>query len=182
MIMAQATVFRGAIEFFQRLGIYDVVLPFLLVFTIVFAILERTKVLGTVDGQPKKNLNAMAAFVMSFLVVASTEMVRTINMATANIVLLLLVLVSFLLLVGTFHPEGKAFALEKGWQSAFIWVMLIGVALIFLNALGWLDELFSWIRVNWNTDVLGSIILIILIIAFIGYITRGEKPKKTESK
>ena len=39
-----ATPFREILEFFTRIGVFDVVLPFLLVFTIVFALLERTKV------------------------------------------------------------------------------------------------------------------------------------------
>ncbi len=40
------TVFRSAISFLNDIGLYDVVLPFLLVFTLVFAILEKTKLLG----------------------------------------------------------------------------------------------------------------------------------------
>ena len=42
-----SSVFANAIQFLDRLGVYDVLLPFILVFAIVFAILERTKVLGT---------------------------------------------------------------------------------------------------------------------------------------
>ena len=41
------TAFGSVIVFFQDLGMYDVVLPFLLVFAIVYAILEKTKVFGT---------------------------------------------------------------------------------------------------------------------------------------
>ena len=36
-----ASVLGNTIEFFTRFGMFDVVLPFLLVFTIVFAILEK---------------------------------------------------------------------------------------------------------------------------------------------
>ena len=36
-----ANVFRDVIVFFGDIGIYDVVLPFLLVFTIIFAIFEK---------------------------------------------------------------------------------------------------------------------------------------------
>ena len=53
------TVLGGVLDFFKELGIYDVVLPFILVFTIMFAILERTKIFGT-EGEKKftkKNLN-----------------------------------------------------------------------------------------------------------------------------
>ena len=68
--MVEETVFRGIIGFLEQIGIYDVILPFLLVFTIIFAILEKTKVLGTetIEGKryTKKNINAMVAFVISF--------------------------------------------------------------------------------------------------------------------
>ncbi|MDP7506475.1 MAG: hypothetical protein QF362_03470, partial [Candidatus Woesearchaeota archaeon] len=61
--MAQESAFREALIFFGEIGIYDVVLPFLLVFTIIFAILEKTKVFGMeeVDGVKvtRKNLNAI---------------------------------------------------------------------------------------------------------------------------
>ena len=66
-----ATQFREIINFFDNIGIFDVVLPFLLVFTIVFALLERTKVFGVEDIEgkkyTKKNLNSVAAFVIAFL-------------------------------------------------------------------------------------------------------------------
>ena len=107
--MAEESVFRSVLSFFTDIGIYDVILPFLLVFTIVFAILEKTKVLGTeeIEGKKytKKNLNSMVAFVMAFLVVASAQLVRIINETMANIVLLLLISVSFLLLIGSFYRE-----------------------------------------------------------------------------
>ena len=38
-----ATVLGNALDFLKELGVYDVLLPFILVFTIMFAILERTK-------------------------------------------------------------------------------------------------------------------------------------------
>ena len=67
------TVLGGVLGFFRELGVYDVLLPFILVFTITFAILERTKLFGTEKDSKnvdhtKKNLNAMVAFVVAFLV------------------------------------------------------------------------------------------------------------------
>src|SRR3990167_8054724 len=98
-----ASSFRQIIDFFQKMGMYDVILPFLLVFTVVFAILEKTKVFGMeeIDGKkyPKKNLNAMASFVTAFLVVASTELVRIISDSVAQAVVVLFMAVLFLLLV-----------------------------------------------------------------------------------
>ena len=44
--MTEATVFGGVIVFLEKLGVYEIILPFLLVFTMVFAILEKTRVYG----------------------------------------------------------------------------------------------------------------------------------------
>ena len=80
-----ASAFRNVIEFFEEIGLYDVVLPFLLVFTVVFAMLEKSRVLGydEINGEkvPKKNLNSMVAFVIAFLTIASTKVVAVINEA-----------------------------------------------------------------------------------------------------
>ena len=39
--------FGGALDFMNKVGVFDVVLPFLLVFTLIFAFLEKTKVFGS---------------------------------------------------------------------------------------------------------------------------------------
>ena len=103
--------FRGALEFFEDIGIYDVILPFLLIFTIVFAILEKTKVFGTeeIEGTKysKKNLNAMASFVISFMVVASSQLVEIITEVSSHVIILLLVSIFFLILVGSSKSRAK---------------------------------------------------------------------------
>ncbi len=185
--MAEETVFGGVIEFFEELGIYDVVLPFLLVFTIIFAILEKTRILGIeeIEGKKytKKNLDAMVAFVVAFLVVASTKLVSVINKALANIVLLLLLAVFFLLLVGSFAKEGEREFLAGGWKTVFMIVMFIGIVFVFLDALDWLGPFWRYLSRHWGTRWISSLIMIIAIILFIWYITKGEKaaaPAKKE--
>ena len=95
-----ATPFRQVLDFFDSIGLFDVVLPFLLVFTIVFAILEKTKVLGQeeIEGKKytKKNLNAIAAFSIAFLVIASSQLVEIITTVSANAVIVLFLSVLFL--------------------------------------------------------------------------------------
>ncbi len=185
--MAEETVFRGVIELFGELGIYDVVLPFLLIFTIVFAIFEKTKILGVekVDGTEytKKNLNSIVAFVISFLVIASTQLVAIINQVMANIVLLLLLAVSFLLLVGVFFTD-KEFSLENfpGWLKFFMIFMFIGVVVVFLDALNWLQTIFDLFTNNWPAEWAAAIVFMAVIVGFIWFITKDEKPAKKEKK
>jgi len=185
--MAEESVFRGVLVFFNKIGIYDVVLPFLLVFTIVFAILDKTRVLGTeeIGGKKysKKNLNAIAAFVTAFLVVASTKLVAVINKALANIVLLLLLVVFFLLLIGAFFKEGEGvFLKEGGWRTLFMTIVFVGIVLIFLDALNWLSPFWDFLKEHWETQWVASLILLIFIILFIWYITRGERPAEKKEE
>jgi hypothetical protein len=199
--------FKGVVSFLEQVGVYDVVLPFLLVFTIVFAILEKTKVLGTeeIEGKryTKKNLNAIMAFVIGFLVVASTNLVKIINQSMANVVLLLLLSVSFLLLIGSFFKEEEfPVFLEKGpWRTMFMVIMFAGIVIIFLNSFtvetdfieagsivcnagaSWLMCGWTWLTMHWQTNFVATILLLVGIVVFMKFIVGGsEKPaaKKEE--
>lgn len=186
--MAQETIFSGVIEFLNRLGVYDVILPFLLVFTIVFAILEKTKVLGVDEIQgvkySKKSINAIVAFVISFLVVASTNLVRVINEAIANIVLLMIIIIMFLMLIGTMFGD-KEVTLENypGWIKFFMIIIFIGIVVIFLQALGWLEVVLGFLILYYDLDWVATLILLLIIIGFMWYVTReGKAPKKEKTE
>ena len=187
---SEQSTFRGVIDFFHVLGIYDVILPFLLIFTVFFAILEKTKVFGTEKVgdtvYTKKNLNAMTAFIVSFFVVASTRLVAVINEFLANVVLLLLLIVMFLVLVGSFYRESEDVFLGGRWRAWFMAIILIVIILIFFHAIptngsNWLEVGWVWIVNNWNTNVIASIILLIVIVIIMALITKEKKaPKKKE--
>lgn len=190
--MAEESVFRGAISFFDKLGIYDVVLPFLLVFTIMFAILEKTSILGVVKAggveYSKKNLNAMVAFIVAFIVIASSKLVTAINESLGRIFLLLLVSISFLLLIGSFYHHEEKVLLEGGWRKMFMVLMFIGVILIFMDSIkldsgeSWLEWLWTFLKGNWAANYTASIILIIVFILAILFITWERKPKESKKK
>ena len=181
-------------DFFNKLGIYDVVLPFLLTFSIFFAILERTKVLGTEksegpaggDVTTKKNLNAIVAFCAAFFVIASSKLVTIIHEGLANIVLLLLVVISFMVLIGVFHSEKDEVLLKDGWKTMMMVLMFIGVILIFAHAIKtddgtpWLEYAYDYIVDNFDSIAVSSIILAIITIGLMVWLTKGETQKPKE--
>jgi len=185
-----ASAFRNVIEFFEEIGLYDVVLPFLLIFTIVFAILEKTRVFGaeTIDGKEysKKNLNSITAFVIAFFVIASSKLVEIITTVSSYTVILLMLSVLFLLLVGSFMKEGEGGFLQGNWNYFFMIMMFVGIVLIFIYALGWWDVMWGFFRFETGGEVVGSIILLAIIVLFIWYIVKGEPhtngAKKEEKK
>jgi len=195
--MTEHTVLGNVISFFERIGIYDVVLPFLLTFTIVFAIFEKSKILGIEKIEEKeytkKNLNAMAAFVVAFMVVASSKLVETITRISSNVVVLVLLGVFFMLLVGTFWaPKEKDkepwAALTGGWKTTFMIIMFLGIVVIFLDAIqteagiSWLDQLFNYLGDFWTSTAVAAIILIILLIVFVWAMVKEPKHAEEEEK
>ena len=186
---SSATPFREVINFFDQIGLFDVVLPFLLVFTVVFAILEKTKVLGTEKHEgheyTRKNLNAIASFVIAFLVIAAKELVEVINKTVANAVIVLFFSVLFLMLVGSFHKEGEPMHLQGGWKIAFMIIVFLAIAGIFLDAIKtsdgrtWLQRLGDFSG-SGSDELAGSLILLGLIVAFIIYAVK-EPSKETPS-
>jgi|TARA_B100001964_G_C14238698_1_gene603825 hypothetical protein len=193
--MAQESAFREALIFFGEIGIYDVVLPFLLVFTIIFAILEKTKVFGMeeVDGVKvtRKNLNAITSFVIGFMVIASSRLVEIITDISSQVVILLMLSIFFLLLVGSFYNAEDfkdGVFLNKPWNIIFMIIMFIGIITIFLQAIktksgeSWLEWFWRFMSTHWSSKAVASVILLVVIIGFMFYITKGEKKPKSSKK
>jgi hypothetical protein len=190
-----ASNFRETLMLFERLGVYDVILPLLLVFTIVFAILEKTMVLGYEKiGDKKysrKNLNSMIAFVSALLVVGSTKLVSMINETVSNTVLLLLMSVLFLILVGSFQKQtDEGVFLEGQWKNLFMVIMFVGIVLIFLNSFklasgeSVLMSIFTGIGKGMtsggtlNGDVVTTVVMFAVMIGAILFVTSSGKKKE----
>ncbi len=198
--MVQETVFRQTLTFLDKIGVYDVILPFLLVFTIMFAILEKTRVLGEdkiKKGEheykySKKNLNSIVAFVIAFFVIASTRLVALINEAMANVVVLALVAVSVLMLIGVFFGKEGFDLSHEDWKDSWtLWFftafMILGVLLIFCHAVplesgeSLLEWFYDFMLDNWDDEAVSAIILLGLIALFMWGITKDYTKKEKKS-
>lgn len=179
-----ATALGSAIDFLVDFGFFDVILPFLLVFTIVFGILEKTRIFGVekIDDveYPKKSINSMVAFVIAFFVIATKEIVTALQVSLPKVALILVIVICFLMLVGSFMSD-KEFSFEnnKFWKVFLTIIMFIAVVLIFVDAFGWLDPIIDYI-INESNVFLVPLILLVTVIGTIMYVV-GGKPKKESS-
>lgn len=166
----------GAIEFLKEFGFYDVVLPFLLAFTIVYAVLEKTKIFGSKES--KKNINAMIAFVIALFFVATTQLVEGTKEMLPNIVIILIALMSFMMLVGFFYTD-KEFSFEqhKFWKVFLTIIMFICVILLFWHA--FFPEEWEWFWVGnmgfWSSTPGVTIIFLLIVIGTVLFVTLGGK-------
>ena len=184
----------NAINFLKDFGFFDVVLPFLLVFTLVYAVLERTRLFGEedVDGKKytRKNVNAMVAFVVGLLVVGAANMVEVIKEALPQISIVLIMLVSIMLLIGVFVSSEKPFDFEqhKPLKIFLMVVIFVSVVLIFFNIFEYKDTNKTWLEYGWeyvvdnweSGPVVSSFLLLGVIIFVIYYVVGFGKGKEGE--
>ncbi len=175
--------FRAALNgMVTKLGLFDVILPFLLVFAIAFAALEKSRVLGVYkEGNveyTKKNLNAIVALAIAFFVVASSRLVGIIIGFSTNAVLLILFSIIFLMVAGLFFKDGEVFSHIENYKTFFIWTTFVILLLIFLGVVGWLSPIWHWIVMHFNDSMGAGVFLFIVVIGAMFFITSGG-PKKT---
>ena len=180
------TALGGVIDFLTEFGFFDVILPFLLVFTIVFGILEKTKIFGTEEYHgkevPKKNLNAMVAFSIAFFFVAAKEIVVGIQESLPMVALILIAIVSFLMLVGAFasgNKEGFDFysVIGDNFKGPFAIVFILSIVLIFFQGFGWLEPIYNYFSSQGN-DVFIIIVFFLITGGIIKFVFDGGSPKE----
>lgn len=178
-----ASVLRGTIDFLKDFGLFDVILPFLFIFAIIFAILEKTMVLGKENNLPKKNINSIVALVIALIFVSANKLVNTLTNALPNVALIIVIFVSFLLMLGVFwkSEEFDFKTNEKNWYKLFSVVAFIAMILIFLGAyevspgVSILSNWVSSIGSGQMNDIIGGVVVLGIIIGLLIYVTRREK-------
>jgi hypothetical protein len=170
--------FQDAIVQLYDIGFLDVILPFILIFAIVFAALRTTKILGD-----DKKIHTVIAMVMGFTVVIphalnmypeNMDAVNIINRSLPNVSIVLVAVLMVLVILGVFGTN-----VSLASSSLGVWVMIVSiivVALIFGNSAGWP----KWLSFM-NDSTTRSIVIIILIFGvIIAFITGGDR--ETEGK
>jgi hypothetical protein len=103
-------VIRNVFVSLEKLGLVDVLLPFVLIFAITFGIFERVKVFG----EGKKNVHILISFAMSFMVVSVLAYVNLISTIAYYFVFAMIAVISFALVYGLLGGEFKFFRKKGG--------------------------------------------------------------------
>jgi hypothetical protein len=193
--MAVNSYFGMAMKQLYDIGILDILLPFVLIFTIVFAVLQRTKALGKDDkGRPMKNFNAIIGLVMALAAVIPhvlwgsnnvrdpylsngfLDVVQVINNALPNVSLVLVAILMFLILVGIWGKNVEIGGTTFGGLIAI--ASILGIIFIFAIAAGWVGHIPNWLSFLKDPQTQALIVVILvfgLIIRFIVGPTDDEK-------
>ncbi|MBI2208666.1 hypothetical protein HYU50_04170 [Candidatus Woesearchaeota archaeon] len=162
----------------DRWGLTDVLLPFLLIFTLVFAVLEKSKLLG----EEKRNLNTAIALVFSLIIViphvtgnlpAGYDPVLVINAALPSVGVFVVAIIALMIMIGVFGHEKVTLGMAMpGWVALISVIFLI---IIFGSAAGWWVSGFDdWLTRTFGSDALAVIIMIVVFGVIIAFVTGGE--------
>lgn len=196
--------FIDAVRRLNEIGVYDVVLPFILIFVIIFAALQKTRVLGTeeIGGHKygKKNLNLVIAVCIAGMAVIPhvvyndgdltngklggalaglPDVVEIMNHSLPSISVWIVGILMLLLILGLFGGKFEVMKTPLATWVTIAAVIIIGY--IFLASAGYVRQLprsLQFLSDSGNQAVL----LIILVFAIIVYFVTRSPPETRPTK
>jgi len=163
----------------------EVVLVFLLIFVIIYAILQKTKILG--DG--KKNLNIVVAMVVGLLVVIphvtgrfppNADPVIIIQDALPSISIVLVAIIFLLILIGVFGQEKIFLGMSMpGWIAFFSFAVIV---IVFGGAAGWWSGYFGQTLEQFvGAESIAVVIMLLVFGIIIAWVTSDSKESDERS-
>ena len=163
----------------------EVLLVFMLIFVIVYAVLQKTRILG----ESKKNLNIVISVVVGLLVVIphvtgrlppNADPVVIITNALPSISVVLVAIIFLLLLIGVFGQEQVFLGMTMPGWIAFVSFALI--VIIFGGAAGWWSGYFGdTLEGLIGTESIAVVIMLLVFGIVIAWITSDAKDAEDRS-
>lgn len=153
----------------EDIGVFNVILPFLLIFSVVYAVLDKIKILGD-----RKAPNAIVSLVIALLVVRNQYVVGLMTRFLPNIAMFLIIILMFLLLLGTL--AGRE---HTAWKNPLLSIAFF-VSLIFViwalasERIGDWFNLPEWIS-NLDDTTKATVLFIGVFVVIIYFMTRDSK-------
>lgn len=170
-------IFVSAMNFYRDMGFFDIVLPFLLIFAIVYGALEKTKIFG----EEKEMLNAIIALSIGLVAVATSWVISFIGGFLPWMGVLAIIITCVLMVIAMFWGELDKLIENEKFKK---WASIIAVGLTGIGAFAALGTAFNWwdfIIAFFNAagmafqDILAVVFFVVVFIVI--YMT--AKPKKT---
>lgn len=158
--------------FLSSIIVSKFVLPFLLIFFIVFALLEKTKILG----EERKQLNALVAFVIGLIFVSAISP----KLIVSNLILFLTVAIVVMfvgLILWGFATGGEAkIGGEKWVKYVGGGIVVVGVLIALIWATGyWNNFIDFFFKQDWSSSFWTNFLFIVVIAAALATAIKAGK-------
>lgn len=161
--------FRTVIDQWAQFGVFDVLLPLLLVFTLVFAILEKINIFKN------RGVNLVISLVLAFFAITNSVVSMFFMYLFSNLAIGIAVLLIMIILLGlALEPEEGTWKWIFGIAGGFLILIALSKAGFFSYAVG--PDFFYWMQQNAAALIL-LIIVALAVIAVIVGVGAEKKPK-----
>ncbi|MEM4366362.1 MAG: hypothetical protein QXN46_02080 [Candidatus Woesearchaeota archaeon] len=171
--------FRDLFYRLQVLGVFDVLIPFVLIFTILYAVLQKVGVFK------EKKFNILISLAIALLVVvphvvggypAGFDVVEIINRSLPQIGCLLIAFVLFLIMVGLVWKPQKG--TELVFQGALVPIIVALILFFIFSSAIYQQAIPNWLW--WILDPTLQMFVVILLIfgLVVWFVTSGAKEEK----
>ncbi|OIO42571.1 hypothetical protein COU56_01645 [Candidatus Pacearchaeota archaeon CG10_big_fil_rev_8_21_14_0_10_31_9] len=154
-----------------------VVYPFLLVFVLLFAILEKSKILG----DEKHQINSIIALVIGLITIAFSWATDVIINLMPFLAISSVVLLVFLILYGFIASTNKdGLVLNKNLKTALGVLAGIVVVIALIVATGQWSKVYNWMFVDYGSGpIWGNILLVAVSLGALVLVWTSGKNKKS---
>ncbi len=127
---AEGSIINAVITTWKNFGIFDFILPFILLFAIIYGVLERTKLFGDIG----KSVNAIIAFTIGMVTTLTGWFIGFLTGYLPWVSTISIVIVTGLMLVAMFVGDFESIMKSKNIKTigAIIVTVSIGIGLLIL--------------------------------------------------
>lgn len=158
----------SVVQSWEDAGVYDVILPFLLIFVFTFATLQKMNLFGP----NSKNVNVVVAAIMGLLFLRNPFLIYVTRNFLSNTAFAMVIVLAMLMMFGIFGFTSAW--TQGGWRWFGIGIPILIVFWSLFRDLGghsW--ELLGW-WANMPPGIKSSLIPILIFIVVIGFAIRGS--------
>lgn len=164
------------IDFLKGIGFFDVILPFILVYTLIYGLLMRVKLFGEEKEKRVRSLNSLVSFAFAGIIIGSINTIRAIQELIPIITIFLLVVLG-IVLVGSFtlaQEYGKLFQ-TKRWQVVRLLLTIIFglILLITFNLIPIASGTASFTLSGEIIDIIASLVILGIFIGITYFVSKG---------
>ncbi len=171
--------FTDLFIWFDKMGLADSLIPFMLIFTITYAVLDRIKLFG----DSKKNIHIILAMILGLLFViphvtnsypTGADPVEIINTAVPNVGVLIIAIIMVMLIVGVFGAKLKV---KNSPLTSIVVLVAFGLVLyIFGQAAGWWNKsgfprFFGFLN---DPETMAMIVILAVFLIFVFFLVGGS--------
>ncbi|MFA5857047.1 MAG: hypothetical protein WC867_06810 [Candidatus Pacearchaeota archaeon] len=147
-------------------------LPFVLIFTLVFAVLQKTKVLG----DDASRINSLMGFIIGMIVIGFQYPREIIVYLMPFLAVVLTVLLVFMLPFGFINGKKDGDVLSKWWKIVLIGILAISLLIFLLVITGYWGLVYNYLFFSSSgKTILLNVLLFAIIAGAIIAVLRGEK-------